>query len=101
MKKKCFALIGAAFLVANPGRADTAEAAEEAASPVAVGQLDGFTMGLAQGGAFSGVLLVAKDGEILLERAYGNRDEREDDKNTIDTRFNLASAGKMFTAVAV
>lgn len=101
MKKECFALIGAALLAASPGWANASEGAEEAAGPVAVAQLDGFALGLAQGGTFSGVLLVAKDGEILLERAYGKRDEREDHENTIDTRFNLASAGKMFTAVAI
>ena len=101
MRKECFALIGTALLVASLGWANATDGAEEAASPVAVAQLDGFVLGLAQGGIFSGVLLVAKDGEILLERAYGKRDEREDHENTIHTRFNLASAGKMFTAVAI
>ncbi|WP_162433461.1 serine hydrolase domain-containing protein [Pseudoxanthomonas koreensis] len=101
MKKECFALIGAALLVANHALAKAGEAAEEAASPMAVAQLDGFALGLAQAEAFSGVLLVARDGEILLERAYGKRDSREDHENTVDTRFNLASAGKMFTAVAI
>ena len=101
MKKKCFALIGTALLVANPSWGNASEGAEEAASPMAVSQLDGFALGLAQAETFSGVLLVAKDGEILLERAYGKRDAREDHENTVDTRFNLASAGKMFTAVAI
>jgi CubicO group peptidase (beta-lactamase class C family) len=101
VKKPWFALFGTALLVVNPGGADATEVTEEAASPLAVAQLDGFALGLAQGGAFSGVVLLAKDGEILLERAYGKRDEREQHENTINTRFNLASAGKMFTAVAI
>src|SRR5690554_128268 len=77
------------------------EVAEEAASPVAVAELDEFALRLARAGTFSGVVLVAKDGQVLLERAYGKRDARGEDENTIDTRFNLASAGKMFTAVAI
>lgn len=101
MRKEYFALIGAALLVANASWASASDRVEEAASPTAVAQLDGFALGLAQAGVFSGALLVAKDGQILLERAYGKRDAREDHENTVDTRFNLASAGKMFTAVAI
>ena len=101
MKIKCLALLVPALLFACPVWADTGASDEEAASPAAVAQLDGYALGLAQAGIFSGVVLVAKDGEILLERAYGKRDAREDEPNTVDTRFNLASAGKMFTAVAI
>lgn len=74
---------------------------EVAADPMAVSQLDGFVLGLAHAEKFSGVVLVSKNGRILLERAYGKQDEQQDHANTIDTRFNLASAGKMFTAVAI
>lgn len=101
MKNGCRSFIATALLVSSPCSANSTEGAEKAASVVAVAQLDGFALGLAQAERFSGVLLVAKDGEILLERAYGKRDARHDHANTINTRFNLASAGKMFTAVAV
>ena len=83
------------------GSANAVAAAEEAADPIALAQLDGFALGLARAEKFSGVLLVAKDGEVVLERAYGKRDARTEDENTVGTRFNLASAGKMFTAVAI
>lgn len=99
--KQFIAVVAAALLVTGNGRAGAAGGTEEAASPVAVAQLDGFALGLAQADAFSGVLLVARDGKVLLERAYGKQDSRKDHRNTIDTRFNLASAGKMFTAVAI
>lgn len=91
-------LIAATFLM-TCGATDSAPG--NAADPIAVAQLDGFALGMAKSGKFSGVLLVARDGQVLLERAYGKRDERLDDQNTVDTRFNLASAGKMFTAVAI
>lgn len=64
-------------------------------------RLDTFTSGLAQEGKFSGVVLVTRDGRVLFEKAYGKRDTRRDDPIKLDTRFNLASAGKMFTSVAV
>lgn len=68
----------------------------------ALAELDGFALGMAEVGRFSGVVLVARDGQVLFEKAYGKRDEKaETAPNTLETRFNLASAGKMFTAVAV
>jgi CubicO group peptidase (beta-lactamase class C family) len=67
----------------------------------AIAQLDGFALGLAHAGAFSGVVLVAEKGETVFERAYGKSDEKSEALNTPETCFNLASAGKMFTTVAV
>ena len=91
--------VGTVLAIApGPSNADTSE---EPADPIALAQLDGFALGLARAEKFSGVLLVATSGEVVLERAYGKRDAHSEDGNTVDTRFNLASAGKMFTAVAV
>ncbi|MEQ1514520.1 MAG: serine hydrolase domain-containing protein [Lysobacteraceae bacterium] len=101
MKQKLVAYTIAGLLAMSHGSVNAGESAEEAANPIALAQLDGFVLGMSQAGSFSGVVLVAKDAEILLERAYGKRDARRDDENTTDTRFNLASAGKMFTAVAI
>jgi D-alanyl-D-alanine carboxypeptidase len=83
--------------------ADTALASPPTTTPSAIdlAELDGYALALADAELFSGVVLVAQDGKVLLEKAYGLRDENTEDANTTDTRFNLASAGKMFTAVAV
>ena len=56
---------------------------------------------MSRAGRFSGVLVVAKSGLPVLQRAYGlaNRETRE--PNTLATQFNLASLGKGFTGVAV
>lgn len=56
---------------------------------------------MAHSGKFSGVLLVARDGEVLLHEAYGKLDEHGEAPITPDSRFNLASAGKMFVATAI
>ncbi len=50
---------------------------------------------------FSGAVLVAKDGEILFQDAYGKADYDKDIVNTTDTRFRIASLTKGFTAMAV
>ena len=50
---------------------------------------------------FSGVVLLAKDGESLFEQAYGYADRASDAFNNLETKFNMASVGKMFTAVAI
>ncbi|GGA44414.1 serine hydrolase domain-containing protein [Dyella nitratireducens] len=64
-------------------------------------RLDSFTSGLTRENKFSGVVLVARNGHVLFEKAYGKRDAKGNDPIKLDTRFNLASAGKMFTSVAV
>jgi len=50
---------------------------------------------------FSGAVLIARDGSPVLERAYGIANRNYDLPNQLDTKFNLGSMNKMFTAVAV
>lgn len=79
-----------------------ASAADEPpASKPALDRLDAYIRGVEAAGQFSGVVLVARDGEVVFERAYGARDENAGDPLTPQVRFDLASAGKMFTVTAV
>ncbi|MDQ4121248.1 MAG: beta-lactamase family protein [Acidobacteriota bacterium] len=55
----------------------------------------------AAAGDFSGVVLVAKDDKILLHKAYGLADVENKVPNKLETKFHLASVGKMFTAVSI
>ena len=50
---------------------------------------------------FSGSVLVARDGEILLDRGYGLANREWNIPNDGDTKFRLGSVTKQFTAVAV
>lgn len=50
---------------------------------------------------FSGTVLVRKNNTILLKKAYGLADYEWNVKNTIDTKFQLASVTKQFTATAI
>ncbi|MBC7788706.1 MAG: beta-lactamase family protein [Anaerolineae bacterium] len=51
--------------------------------------------------AFSGTVLLAKNGVPLYRGAFGDANKDFGVKNTLDTKFNLGSMNKMFTAVAV
>jgi CubicO group peptidase (beta-lactamase class C family) len=55
---------------------------------------------LADTDEFSGAVLVARDGEVLLQDAWGLADREAGTPNTPDTRFRIGSMNKMFTAVA-
>lgn len=55
----------------------------------------------AEAGRFSGVVLVAHDGEVVEERAYGWADRQRGERVAPDTRFNIGSINKELTAVAV
>jgi CubicO group peptidase (beta-lactamase class C family) len=50
---------------------------------------------------FSGTVIVTKNGSVLLKKAYGLADYEWNVKNTIDTKFQLASVTKQFTATAI
>lgn len=56
---------------------------------------------MAQRRQFSGNLLIARRGEILLSRSWGDAEQGNARANRADTQFRIASMFKMFTAVAV
>ncbi len=50
---------------------------------------------------FSGTVLVAKEGNILYARAFGEADMDFHVKNRLETKFNIGSIGKIFTGTAI
>jgi CubicO group peptidase (beta-lactamase class C family) len=50
---------------------------------------------------YSGAVLVARDGEIVLRKGYGLADRERNIQNTPSTLFHVASIGKIFTAAAI
>ena len=63
--------------------------------------LQQYVTALARVDAFSGAVLVAKDGKVLYSGAFGSANKDFGAPNTIDTRFNLGSMNKMFTSIAI
>ena len=66
-----------------------------------VAQIKGYVERLASRDAFSGTVLLAKAGRPLYRAAFGEANKDFGVKNTVDTKFNLGSMNKMFTAVSV
>jgi CubicO group peptidase (beta-lactamase class C family) len=64
-------------------------------------ELDRYLDKLANAGAFSGTVLVAREGRQLYARALGLADAAGSVPNGVDTKYNLGSMNKMFTAIAV
>jgi D-alanyl-D-alanine carboxypeptidase len=56
---------------------------------------------LARDDDFNGVVLLVKDGRTLFQRAYGLRNRSDNLRNNAETKFNLASVGKMFTSLSI
>lgn len=66
-----------------------------------INELDAYMQKIAEGDVYSGVVLLAKEGRILFNKAYGEANKDFGIPNRTDTKFNLASLNKMFTSVAI
>jgi CubicO group peptidase (beta-lactamase class C family) len=76
-------------MCATPRAENYAVAAQEIVSP------------FLQDDLFSGVVLVAKKGEIIFRRAFGLANREWAIPNTPETRFRIGSITKQFTAAAI
>src|SRR5881628_1549227 len=66
-----------------------------------VSALERYVKALAQADVFSGTVLLAKNGKTLYSAAFGQANKDFNAPNTLDTKFNLGSMNKMFTAVTI
>ena len=64
-------------------------------------QIDAYLNRAAMAGSFSGSVLVARRGHILLDKGYGQADRAARIPDTPQTRYLLASVSKQFTAMAI
>jgi CubicO group peptidase (beta-lactamase class C family) len=62
---------------------------------------DEFVSALAKQNKFSGVVLIARDGQPLFHKAYGMANLEWGVANTTDTVFRLGSVTKQFTAAGI
>ena len=82
---------------APPERAPAVPATDEERARV----LEAYVRRIAAADAFSGVVLLAKNGRPLMSAAYGDANKEPRRANAMETAFNLASVNKMITAVAI
>lgn len=64
-------------------------------------QIEQTANSLAESNSFSGVMLVAKEGKIALNKGYGFAQIERELPNTEQTQFRIASLSKAFTAALV
>jgi CubicO group peptidase (beta-lactamase class C family) len=92
--KILFALALACLLATTP-------APRSAEQSSAASALDKYLTASTELGRFSGAVLVAKDGVILLRKAYGYSDIEKRIPYSVETQSEIASLSKMFTAMSV
>jgi len=86
---------------AEPVSGEIRAAQEKSVVDGALGeQIDSYLVRLA-GFGFSGSVLVAKNGKIVLLKGYGLASQSNEIPNTPDTVYDLASLTKQFTAAAI
>ncbi len=65
------------------------------------GRMDRLVRASAEADEFSGAVLVARDGQVLLDKGYGLANREWQVPNDGNTKFRLGSITKQFTAVAI
>src|SRR5512143_452142 len=95
---RCLTIVFAALLLLVPAarRADA-----QLADSVVTRRLAVIADSLANAGKFSGTILLARHDTAIFARAWGLADRTTGRANTIETAFNLASVGKLFTLTAL
>lgn len=88
------AMSGAALLAMSA-------AAGAVGTPTLASRLRAHCESLALAGDLSGVVLLVENGKTALRMAFGLADRARNVANTPETRFNLASVGKMFTSLSI
>jgi hypothetical protein len=66
-----------------------------------IGELKQYVDKLAQADAFSGTVILAKNGKTLYAAAVGLADKDFNAPNTLDTKFDIGAMHTMFTGVAI
>ena len=85
----------------RPPKVPEGAAAKKLSPKEVAAELEALVKKLAAEDAFSGTVLLAKDGQVLYKGAFGVANKDFNVPNKIDTKFNLGSMNKMFTSVAI
>ena len=93
--------LATAAMIATGSAPGTAPSSLPRTNAALVDRLDAYVRTLAHDGRFSGAVLVARGGTVLLARGYGSARLRPERLNTPSTTFRIGSITKTLTAVAV
>ena len=62
---------------------------------------DSYVRGLAPAKHFRGTIVAERNGQVLVEKSYGTAVEEWQIPNSVETKFEIASLSKQFTAAAI
>ena len=98
---RLLALLALLAFSASPARAGGPDPVARISESEAIDALRQRADELAKQDTFSGQLLVARNGKILLEQSWGLADRETGAAVNAATQFRIGSMNKMFTAVAI
>ncbi len=90
-----------AVALSGPATSSSAGATTPQASDSLADRVAAFLSPYVEGGNFSGVVLVARDAEVVLQTAFGQADYEQGVAMRPDYTFCIGSVSKTFTAAAV
>ncbi|WAC49421.1 serine hydrolase [Asticcacaulis sp. SL142] len=78
-----------------------AQAPAIATDPATMAKIQSMIQTYPDAGQFMGAVLIAKDGQVVLDKGFGFADRNAKTQITPNTRFYIASMTKQFTAAAI
>ncbi|MDP4150785.1 MAG: serine hydrolase [Bacteroidota bacterium] len=101
MKKLIFALCLCALCLCGLSLRGLSQTQKASAQPNVLHLLDTYMQAQDSVNEFSGAVLVASKGKVIYQRAFGYADREWKQPNTLDTKFEICSLTKQFTAAAI
>lgn len=99
MNKICISLICFVHLIACTGQNSNNK--KEISSFKSESKIDDLVKQYLDLDIFSGTVLVAQDGKIIYNKAFGLANRKENIPNTLQTKFDIGSINKAFTKVII
>ena len=97
MKKLLFSFVVISGLLASCTQADTIPTPD----PAIVSRIDELITGYTEEGEFSGSVLIAEQGFVVLNKGYGFADYEQEIPFTPETQSSIGSVTKLFTCAAI
>jgi len=97
MRRLVFSFVVISGLLASCTRADTVPTPD----PAIISRIDKLITGYTEEGEFSGSVLIAEQGFVVLNKGYGFADYELEIPNTPHTQSSVGSVTKLFTCAAI
>src|SRR5262245_5519893 len=101
MKKALYTQLFALMIVMASASGQSSTQTPTGKSPGLEAKVDTYVKPFLQIKGFSGAILIASKGQVLLRKGYGMANWELDAPNTPQTKFHIASISKTFTAAAI